>query len=162
MGKISILLAEEERVAGCRSETPAGPTDTVMRVVHTTAEQLLMVLVLGVTSFLAACGPAQQPADPVESIRIGAFKGEEAALVWLAESEGFFSRYGLQARRLSRTVRPEERDDLSPLDGERNAGDGDVVSEGLSEVLEADHDGDSLMRPEAGVRRREAPCRGGT
>ena len=40
----------------------------------------------------------EEDTGKLETIRIGAFKGELAALVWVAESEGFFKKYGLNAQ----------------------------------------------------------------
>ena len=48
---------------------------------------------------------------------------------------------GLEAGRLSRPVRPEERDDLAGPDLERDAVHGDLRAVGLSEAVEADHAG---------------------
>lgn len=62
---------------------------------------VLVGLVLCFSSLFSGCQPSRQQtpqAGPVETIRIGAFKGELAALVWLAESEGFFAKHGLQAQ----------------------------------------------------------------
>jgi NitT/TauT family transport system substrate-binding protein len=50
--------------------------------------------------FTAGCRDKAVDGDTgkLENIRIGAFKGELSALVWVAESEGFFTKYGLNAQ----------------------------------------------------------------
>lgn len=57
----------------------------------------MIVLAVCLSWPVPACTPPPQQAGPAEAVRIAAFNGELAALVWLAESEGFFTRHGLQA-----------------------------------------------------------------
>lgn len=57
-----------------------------------------LFLVAGLMLVIASCNKSEKNIGPLETIRIGAFKGEFAALVWLAESEGFFAKYGLSAK----------------------------------------------------------------
>ncbi len=57
----------------------------------------VIFLIIGLLSSLISCSKKEQAAVPLETIRIGAFKGEFAALIWLADSEGFFVKYGLKA-----------------------------------------------------------------
>ena len=59
------------------------------------------------------------------------------------------ARGGLEAGRLSRTVRPEERDDLSRLDREGDVGDGDVRRRRSCRSSRSGSCGRSLMRPAA-------------
>jgi hypothetical protein len=69
---------------------------------------------------------------------------------------------GLQAGRLARPVRPEQRDDLAGSDLERDAVHGDLRAVGLSEAVESDHSVSSFMpRGDVGPGRGE-PCRGRT
>ncbi len=85
-------------MADCAGETLAGAPHARARMLRALGGLLLVPLFIAVMALSTGCTPAQEPAEPVETIRIGAFKGEEAALVWLAESEGLFSRHGLQAQ----------------------------------------------------------------
>lgn len=59
---------------------------------------LITLLILGLFLCNFSCKKYEDTAGPPETIRIGAFKGEFAALVWLAESEGLFAKYGLKAQ----------------------------------------------------------------
>jgi NitT/TauT family transport system substrate-binding protein len=59
----------------------------------------VMIIVCAVL-FTAGCRDkeVEEDIEKLETVRIGAFKGEIAALVWVAESEGFFKKYGLNAQ----------------------------------------------------------------
>jgi NitT/TauT family transport system substrate-binding protein len=58
---------------------------------------LVILIFAGIVILSASCRKQEKDAGPPETIRIGAYKGEYAALVWVAESEGFFAKYGLKA-----------------------------------------------------------------
>ncbi len=58
---------------------------------------LLTLIFIAIVILSPSCGKQEKTAGPPETIRIGAYKGEYAALVWVAESEGSFAKYGLTA-----------------------------------------------------------------
>jgi NitT/TauT family transport system substrate-binding protein len=59
-----------------------------------------VMIIVCAAFFTAGCSDkaVEEDTGKMETIRIGAFKGEIAALVWVAESEGFFKKYGLNAQ----------------------------------------------------------------
>jgi NitT/TauT family transport system substrate-binding protein len=72
-----------------------------MRTPDTIDRTLLWVLFPLVLLISAGCGDTGDGGAPVgkpETIRIGAYKGEIASLIWVAASEGYFAKYGLDAR----------------------------------------------------------------
>ncbi|MBA4419194.1 MAG: hypothetical protein C0392_15000 [Syntrophus sp. (in: bacteria)] len=59
-----------------------------------------VMIIVCAALFIAGCKDKAvvEETGKLETVRIGAFKGEMTALVWVAESEGFFTKYGLNAQ----------------------------------------------------------------
>lgn len=81
-----------------RSGAPAGRPAALFGQFNASRDHLVFALIACVACLFPGCRPSPKQAGPPEAIRIAAFKGELSALVWLADSEGFFTKHGLQAR----------------------------------------------------------------
>jgi ABC-type nitrate/sulfonate/bicarbonate transport system substrate-binding protein len=60
-----------------------------------------VMIIVCAALFTAGCrdkADVERDTGKLETIRIGAYKGELATLVWVAESEGFFAKHGLKAQ----------------------------------------------------------------
>lgn len=72
------------------------------RLLNATRGIYCSVFIVCLSCLFPGCKPAPLPqthqAGPVETLRISSFKGELAALVWFADSEGLFTKHGLQAQ----------------------------------------------------------------